>query len=286
MNKNNSLSNKIDFTLLVTAKKCNPNGTFEENRPRTDTNGHGEMSVECIKRKIRNRLQDLGCPILLQAADRATDNEKSIHTRAMANTDFAKAQKAGDRDACFEIACREWFDVRAFGQVFALQKEPVSFGVNGPVSIEVAETVDPVEVTTMTITKALNGEPTKNGERSSDTVGSKSRIEFGLFVIRGSINCFRAAQTGFTEADADMVLKALATLFENDGSAARPEGSMEVRKMYIWRHNCASGQYSKTKIKQALHVVKKTGVNVPASFEDYDICIDELPGLEVEEIEP
>lgn len=53
--------NKIDFAVLFTVEKANPNGDpLDGNRPRVDVDGYGEMSDVCIKRKIRNRLQDMG----------------------------------------------------------------------------------------------------------------------------------------------------------------------------------------------------------------------------------
>ena len=58
-----SLQNKIDFVALVSVTRANSNGDpLNGNRPRTDLNGFGEISDVCIKRKIRNRMQDLGKP--------------------------------------------------------------------------------------------------------------------------------------------------------------------------------------------------------------------------------
>lgn len=54
-----TLTNKIDFAVVVTVDKANPNGDpLNGNRPRQDFNGHGEISDVAIKRKLRNRLQD------------------------------------------------------------------------------------------------------------------------------------------------------------------------------------------------------------------------------------
>ena len=53
--------NKIDFAIVITAEMCNPNGDpLMTNRPRIDLDGYGEMSSVCIKRKVRDRLQDMG----------------------------------------------------------------------------------------------------------------------------------------------------------------------------------------------------------------------------------
>lgn len=55
------LEHKIDFAVLVTVTNANPNGDpLNGNRPRENYDGYGEISDVCIKRKIRNRLQDMG----------------------------------------------------------------------------------------------------------------------------------------------------------------------------------------------------------------------------------
>ena len=65
-------------------------------------------------------------------------------------------KKKANRDACAAIACREWLDVRAFGQVFAFKGTSVSFGVRGPVSIHQAVSLSPIDVISMQITKSVN----------------------------------------------------------------------------------------------------------------------------------
>ena len=69
------LKGKIDFTLFVSADNANPNGDpLNGNRPRINMDGYGEISDVCIKRKIRNRLQDLGQKIFVQSDDRTDDS--------------------------------------------------------------------------------------------------------------------------------------------------------------------------------------------------------------------
>ena len=61
------LENKIDFVALVAVNNANSNGDpLNGNRPRTDYNGYGEISDVCIKRKIRNRMQDMGERVFVQ----------------------------------------------------------------------------------------------------------------------------------------------------------------------------------------------------------------------------
>lgn len=285
----NELSNKIDFAVLFTVDKANPNGDpLTGNRPREDFSGFGEMSDVCIKRKIRNRLQDMGENIFVQSDDRSNDGCKSLNERAKKNEQLQKAIKAKNDELSAQEACKTWIDVRSFGQVFAFKSDSgsgVSIGVRGPVSIQSAFSVSPVDVTSMQITKSVSGDRKADGGRSSDTMGMKHRVEFGLYVIKGSINCQLASKTGFSEEDAEKIKKALLSLFENDASSARPDGTMEIRKLYWWKHNNKNGQYSSAKVHRLLHVTLHDDVEIPVKYEDYTITLDMLDGLVCDEYE-
>ena len=79
-----TLTNKIDFAVLVSVKNANPNGDpLNGNRPREDYNGYGEISDVCIKRKLRNRLQDMGQAIFVQSDDRRDDGCRSLKDRCV-----------------------------------------------------------------------------------------------------------------------------------------------------------------------------------------------------------
>jgi len=271
------LMNKIDFVALVAVDRANANGDpLNGNRPRTDYNGFGEMSDVCIKRKIRNRMQDLGQKIFVQSEDRCDDGFGSLSERA---SSVMKGEK--NRDVYAEKACKEWLDVRTFGQVFAFKDaKGVSVGVRGPVSVHQAVSVSPVEIESLQITKSVNGEKgEKGGTRTSDTMGMKHFVRFGLYLLKGSINIQLAEKTGFTAEDAEVVKECLRTLFVNDASSARPEGSMEVVKLYWFRHSCPAGQYSSAKVHRSVRVEQRNPDCIPTSVEDYTIILEELPGL-------
>ena len=251
-----AFTNKIDFEVVIMVNHGNPNGDpLNGNRPREDFDGFGEISDVCLKRKIRNRLQDMGEKIFIQSEERCDDGCKSLADRTKTNDEMQKALKAKDNEAYAKAACKTWIDVRAFGQVFAFKGNSVSVGVRGPVTIQSAFSVDPIDIESIQITKSVNSE-------TSDK---------------------RGADTGFSDEDAEKIKEALRTLFENDASSARPDGSMEVVRVYWWKHNCPMGQYSSAKVHRLLKIEKKT--EFPKSIDDYEFTLNSLPGLEVEIIE-
>ena len=134
----NALTQKIDFAVIITAQDANPNGDpLNGNRPRENFDGFGEITDVCLKRKIRNRLQDMGEKIFVQSDDRCDDGCDSLRARADANEKLKKISKGKNtnRDEFAKAACEEWIDVRSFGQVFAFKGDTVSVGVRDRKSV-------------------------------------------------------------------------------------------------------------------------------------------------------
>lgn len=302
-----TLKNKIDFAVIVCVNNANPNGDpLNGNRPRVNYDGHGELSDVCIKRKIRNRLMEAGHSIFVQSDDNRVDDYRSLRSRAEGVLNKVDMK---DDKKYREAACKQWLDVRAFGQVFAYkggggkkgkaaekgsegggEDVGVSIGIRGPVSIHPAFSVAPVldRVSSTQITKSVSGEG-DGTKRASDTMGMKHRVDHGIYVFQGSMNPQLAEKTGFANKDADAIKIALKILFKNDESSARPAGSMEVHKVYWWEHNHKNGQYSSAKVHRALgeKVKVKADVSEPKSIADYDIPEKQelekaLPGLKLE----
>ncbi|KYG90615.1 type I-C CRISPR-associated protein Cas7/Csd2 [[Bacillus] sp. KCTC 13219] len=250
-----TLDRKIDFAVIFSVTNANPNGDpLNGNRPRQNFEGYGEVSDVAIKRKIRNRLQDMGEAIFVQSDDRANDGFKSLNDRAesVAELQKIKKDKKGNADTFALIAAQTWYDVRAFGQVFAFKGDSLSVGVRGPVSIHPAISIEPITITSMQITKSVNS--VTGDKKGSDTMGMKHRVDHGIYKFVGSINTQLAEKTGFTYEDAQKLKEALISLFENDASSARPEGSLEVIKVIWWEHNSKLGQYSAAKVHNSVKV--------------------------------
>lgn len=277
-----SLSKKIDFALIIKVKNANPNGDpLNGNRPRTDFGGFGEITDVCLKRKLRDRLQDEGLAVFVQSDERKTDGMPSLQNRAYSDEfglgkDAFNTKKA-NKDETAKKACEKWFDVRAFGQVFAFGKSEdaagVSIPIRGPVTIQSAFSVEPVSITSTQITKSVSGEG-DGSKRGSDTMGMKHRIDEAIYVTYGAITPQLAGKTGFSDDDAAIIKKLLPKLFEGDASSARPEGSMQVVKVIWWEHNCPSGQYSSAKVHGSLKVES-----------DGSYTLAELSGLTAEPID-
>lgn len=259
------LTNKIDFIVTFDINYANPNGDpIADNMPRTTFDGYGLVSDVALKRKLRNRLQDMFADdddneqyrIFVQSTERVSDGIQSLETRF---------SQAFDKDMLKSLTLPElnqkinqrWLDVRSFGQVFTNKittkegsgKLPQS--VRGAVSISPATSTEPIEITSMQITTSTNREE-KEGKKDSSTMGMKQFIEHATYVFQGSISPTIAEKTGFSEEDAELIKQALITLFENDQSAARPSGSMAVRNIYWFTHNNKIGNVSTSRIRHLL----------------------------------
>lgn len=291
-----TLQSKIDFAVILRVKNANPNGDpLNGNRPRTDYSNFGEMSDVSLKRKIRDRLLEGwvlggknvndGNMIFVQSDDRKADEARSLRERAecVLGKDLGAPKTA-------EKACEKWLDVRAFGQLFALKSNKkagkkkedgsdeegdtgVSIGIRGPVTIQSAFSVEPIDISSLQITKSVSGEG-DGTKRSSDTMGMKHRVDQGVYVFYGSMNPQLAERTGFSDADAEALKQVLPKLFENDEAAARPAGSMNVLKVVWWKHNCKSGQYSSARVHRTL-----------TTMPDGQVEFANLDGLEPEVID-
>ena len=290
----NSINNKIDFAIIMGINNANPNGDpLNGNRPRTDFEGNGEITDVCLKRKIRDRLQEAGEAIFIQSDEKKTDGMTSLKNRAydeevgLGKGAFEADKKENieaKRDETAKKACDKWFDVRAFGQVFAFKADAknadgVSIPIRGPVTIQSAFSLQPVDITSTQITKSVSGEGdgTKKG---SDTMGMKHRVDEGIYVTYGAITPQLAERTGFSDADAEKLKEILPKLFEGDASSARPEGSMQVKKVIWWEHSSKSGQYSSAKVHRSL----KELLDDNGEF-DEDALMSALAGLKPEVVE-
>lgn len=279
------LKNKIDFVIIIVVDNANPNGNpSDENNPRTTLDGYGEISAECIKRKIRNRLQDMLEQVFIQSVEhRGYDGATSLRER------YDRLLKSGNNEDAKALLLDKFIDIRAFGAVVALKdkkgknsesddetENSVTIGIRGPVTIRQTLSVEPIEIVEQGITKSVNNEPSENGKKDASTMGKRLFVRHGVYLIKGSINPYMAENTHLTVEDVEKIKTAVETLFVNDSSAARPEGSMNTLATVWFEHEGSELGYVPTHFLQdSVIVEKKEGIDTPTSYQDYNYMLDE-----------
>jgi len=257
----NALANRYEFVLLFDVTRGNPNGDPDAgNLPRTDPEtGHGLVSDVSLKRKIRNYVEiargdQTGFHIYVQDGailnDKHRDAYKAIRPGDPKVEKDAKLNPKNDEEAMKlkGFMCANFFDVRTFG---AVMSTGVNCGqVRGPVQMAFAQSIEPIVPQEMSITRmAATNEAEKKerqaGEegderRDNRTMGRKHIVPYALYRAHGFVSANLAGQTGFSDADLDLVFEALTSMFEHDRSAAR--GEMATRKLIVFKHDNALGK--------------------------------------------
>ncbi len=282
--------NKIDFILLFDATDANPNGDPDAgNLPRMDPEtGHGLVTDVCLKRKIRNYVQltkEGKAPYEIYVKEKAILNQQ--HARAYKALEGAEEKKISS-DEARQWMCDNFYDVRTFGAVMSTgDKGTRNCGqVRGPVQLSFARSIDEITQLEHAVTRcAVTNE---KDEAKEKTMGRKFTVPYALYMAKGTINPYLARQTGFGEKDLELLLEALKHLFDFDASAARPAGSMVMRKIILFHHDSELGNAPAHKLYETLHVSRKDGVEFPRSVRDYNIFLDTkaIPsGVRVEELD-
>jgi len=282
-----TLQHKIDFAVSLRVTNANPNGDpLNGNRPRLTFDDHGEITDVAIKRKIRDRLMEADEKIFVQTDDRRAKDDRYKNLRERADAALGKVNDKTDPKDYIVKACKQWIDVRSFGQVFPFKAKKgeggegesgVSIPVRGPVSIQSAFSVDPIQMVSTQITKgtSLEGDGIN---RQSDQMGMKHRLDgTATYVFYGSMNPQLAERTGFEDVDAEAIKDVLLKLFENDESTARPSGSMRVVERVWWDHRTKSGKLSSAQV----HDIIRASMKPDGTFDKDKLKHKDMPEVEV-----
>lgn len=293
---NAPIKNRYEFIFLFDVKNGNPNGDPDNaNAPRMDFETQlGWVSDVCLKRKIRNfinliKVDAEGKPeagydvyikersILNQTHQKAYDAlGLKIEPKTKAEEKNKMADKARD------WMCQTYFDIRMFG---AVMTTGVNCGqVRGPVQIAFSNSIDPISPQEQSVTRmAVTTEDESEKQAGSNrTMGRKDIIPYGLYRCHGFISAPFAAQTGFSDADLELLLQSLEQMFDHDHSAAR--GEMNPRALIVFKHDSQLGNAPSHKLFELVTVKKKDAVEVPRAYSDYEVTIDRagLPkGVEI-----
>lgn len=272
------MNNRYDFLFLFDAQDANPNGDPDAgNLPRIDVeSGQGLVTDVCLKRKIRNFIAMTsggadGRRIYFTDGSVLNDLQQKAHEAVGIPAAESKAPKDGKKDKATQWMCANYFDVRTFGAVMSTE---INCGqVRGPVQLSFARSIDPIVSSEHAITRS--SVTNKKDVEKERTMGRKFTIPYGLYKAQGFVNPFLAQQTGFSDADLELFFNALENAFQFDQSAARPAGSMNPRALLVFKHDTALGAAPSHKLFDLVSIRKKSEVEVPRSFSDYDLVIDE-----------
>ncbi len=293
-NKSPVIANRYDFLYLFDVKDGNPNGDPDmANAPRFDPETfQGLVSDVCLKRKIRDYVfalkrqsgkTEIGYDVfVLQGHSLESrqsmpfDNLSELKGKATASKPERK-----DIELAREWMCKNFYDIRAFGAVMSTKNFNCG-QVRGPVQITFARSIDRVFTTEHCITRVAYTNSAKQQSTSGQTeIGNKHTLAYGLYAAHGFVNPHLAQVprgTGFSEADLEILWAALGNMFDLDRSASR--GYMACRGLYIFRHASALGNSPAHRLFERIEINRKSGIETPRSFADYEIKINDtsMPG--------
>lgn len=282
-----AIQNRYEFVYLFDVENGNPNGDPDAgNLPRIDPEtSRGLVTDVCLKRKVRNFVE------LAKAG--AEGFNIYVKEKAVLSTTRATAYKAVEGSAKDEREkveqgrkwmCANFYDVRTFGAVMST-KENNCGQVRGPVQFNFARSVSPVSPLEVSITRMAVETEREAEDQGGDnrTMGRKHIVPYALYRAEGYVSAPLAAQTGFTQADLDLLWQALINMFDHDHSAAR--GKMSARRLIVFKHESALGNAPAHKLFDLVTVKLKDESKPPRSYGDYDVTVDtDVPtGVKVEE---
>ncbi len=280
-----ALNNRYDFVMLFDVENGNPNGDPDAgNAPRIDTESqHGYVTDVCLKRKIRNYVElvkegEPGYNILIKP-DKFLNAKFTEAYKELGLETKNKGSNQEDVKKARDYMCKNYFDVRAFGAVMSTGDDPCGI-VRGPVQINFAKSISPVNMEDVTITRQARTTETRR-ESGEIEMGRKSILSYALYRAEGYVSAAQANKvTGLTEEDIELLWQAIINMFENDHSAAR--GKMCMRKVYVFKHDSVLGNCPSHILFDKISVAEREK-GVPRSFKDYEITVDrEMPeGVEL-----
>lgn len=301
------VAHRHDLLILFEVTNGNPNGDPDSgNQPRVDPlSQRGLVSDVCLKRKVRNFVElfppqanGKGHKILVrQGAVLNREQERAIEaTKEMGKESDAEPKARGkgkdkaDPDHAHRVKdwlCNEFYDVRTFGAVISTGSEVMkgsAYGqIRGPVQFTFGQSLDPVTSHEVTITRcAVTREEDVAKER---TMGQKFIVPYALYVARCYVSPAFAENTGFSDADYEILVEALLHLFDHDRSAAR--GEMVVRGLLDFEHVGTQGEANADQNRrearlgcahahqlfESIRVELIDKARPPQSFNDYSVTI-------------
>lgn len=281
-----------DFAYLISCDYSNPNGDPDfDNRPRTNAETDcGEITSECIKRKIRDRVLFVNQYVPRENCDIFIRTDKALNTKLNEAADDlgltnkkGKSKKAGDDATADEKNKKDksalineymrnhYFDVRMFGAVMNTGDNPAG-NVTGALQMTEVTSPDPVYISTFTHTRAAKTKESDQESKEGGVFPRKPLVTFGLYKGAGRYNAHDGVENGVTDEDLRLFFESLVTMYDNDLSACRT--GLAVEKLVIFKHNDILSTGTLKRYKDRLVTEGTFTGEYPQSMEDYNISID------------
>lgn len=167
--------------------------------------------------------------------------------------------------------CHDYYDIRTFGGVLSLKSAPNCGQVRGPVQFTFARSIDQIVALEHSITRMAVATEAEAEKQQGDnrTMGRKFTVPYALYRCHGFISAPLAVQTGFSDADLDLLWDSIANMFEHDHSAAR--GQMATRRLIVFKHDSELGNAQSHKLFDLVEVKKKDETKPARAFSDYEV---------------
>ena len=287
----NPITKRHDFILLFDVANGNPNGDPDAgNSPRIDSEtGHGLVSDVCLKRKVRDYVTLAKTDIKTDEIEPGYDlyikhrgileqaHRQAYEVQGLKTDEKAKDKKLANVQKARDWMCQTYYDIRTFGAVLTLD---INCGqVRGAAQIAFSRSVDPIASLEQTIVrkavatqKEADAQITKHGQVTG-TMGRKEIIPYALYEAHGFISPHLARDTGFSEADLELLWEALANMFEHDRSAAR--GEMAARRLIVFEHESLLGNAPAHRLFERLNIKRKDESKPARAYTDYEVSLSD-----------
>lgn len=273
-------SKRHDAVLYFDVTDGNPNGDPDGgNQPRMDDmTSQGLVTDVAIKRKIRNTVS------LLKGDDPRygifVEAGHALNTRI----DQALKETAANADDARAWLCDHYFDIRAFGAVLSTgakiegKKGRGAGQIYGPVQITFARSIDAIDPTNHAITRVTQTRQEDIDKGESTEMGGKWTVPYGLYRAHLYYSASRAAQTGITSEDLEVLWRSIEMMFDHDRSATR--GEMKLCGLYVFTHPNALGTAAAASLTGRISVERDAGDKPARRHSDYTrtLHLDGLPG--------
>lgn len=275
-----AINNRYDFVMIFDVENGNPNGDPDAgNTPRIDAeSNYGYITDVCLKRKIRNYVElckegeadaaGKAYNILIKPDKALNTKFTQVYEKEGLKTK-QKGKNANDVKTARDYMCKNYFDVRAFGAVMSTGDDQCGI-VRGPVQINFARSISPVNIQDITITRQARTTEDR-AETGNTEMGKKSIIPYALYRAEGYVSAALANKvTDLTEEDLNLLWEAIINMFEHDHSAAR--GKMCMRRLYVFKHDSVLGNCQSHILFDKINIREISAP--PRKFEDYEIDVD------------